>query len=86
MYDGLRWSYKIIDYGNPKLSFYGIIILVSRCTSEIVESIDFDNLTDFDIVGLPEGTTTVPVKLLVGDQRIILKRKNMTNDPFSFKS
>lgn len=46
-YDGVRWSYKVIDYGNPKLSLYGIVMAITKNQSTIIEAIDFDNLSDF---------------------------------------
>lgn len=85
-YEGLRWTYKIIDYGNPALSLYGIIIIVAHGKTEIIESIEFDNLSNFNVVGEPEGTTTIPVKLCCSNQRILLKRKNLNEESFSFKS
>ena len=51
----------MIDYGNPALSLYGLIMIVIHGKDEVIESIEFDNLKDFQIVGLPEGTTSVPV-------------------------
>ena len=83
-YEGLKRSYKIIDYGNPSFSLYGIIIIVAHGTSEIIESFEFDNLQDFYIVGYPEGTNTIPVKLLVENYRILLKRKALSDQSFSF--
>ena len=64
-YGDLRHTYKVIDYGNPRLSLYGIIIIISYCTTEVIESINFDNLNDFRIVGEEPGTTTFSHELLI---------------------
>lgn len=60
-YEGLKGCYKIIDYGNPELSLYGIIIILHRNRTQVIDVMDFDNLQDFYIMGRPEGTTTVPI-------------------------
>lgn len=85
-YQDLRWSYKIIDYGNPALSLYGILIIVAHAKTEIVESIEFDNLEEFELFGEPPGTTTVGHKLLLNNKRILLKRTKMSDNTFSFQS
>lgn len=85
-YKDLRNTYKIIDYGNPALSLYGIIILVAHGKTEVVESIEFDNLEDFEIVGEPKGTTTIGHKLLLNNKRILLKRTKMSENSFNFQS
>lgn len=85
-YEDLRWSYKVIDYGNPGLSLYGILIIVAHCKTEVVESIEFDNLQDFEIVGQAPGTTSIGHKLLLANERILLKRTKMSDNTFSFKS
>ena len=82
----MRNCYKLIDYGNPKLSLYGCIVIVARNKSEIVEALEFDNLNDFYIVGKPPGTATVSHNILCGDTKILLKRSRMSNETFSFKS
>lgn len=56
-YEGFRGSYKVVDYGDPKLSFYGIIIAIANCKTEIVEALEFDNLKDFYIMNEEPGTT-----------------------------
>jgi len=50
-YEGFRNCYKVVDYGNPKLSLYGIIIFCAKSKNEIVEAIEFDNLKDFYVLG-----------------------------------
>lgn len=85
-YEGFRGSYKVVDHGDPKLSFYGIIIAIARAKQEIVEALEFDNLKDFKIMDEEPGTTELAYSQLVSNKRIILKRTQMSNEPFSFKS
>ena len=85
-YGDLRNTYKIIDYGNPKLSLYGILIIVAHGKTEIIESLEFENLKDFRIVGEEIATTTITNKLHIKNKRILLKRTSMSDETFSFKS
>ena len=85
-YGDLRNTYKVIDYGNPKLSLYGILIIVAHGKTEIIESLEFENLKDFKIVGEELGTTTTTNKLHIRNKRILLKRTRMSDETFSFKS
>ena len=62
-YDGFRGSFKVVDYGNPKLSFYGYIGIVAHSKTELVEVIEFDNLKDFQILNKEPGTSEISVKL-----------------------
>jgi len=61
-------------------------MIITFCPNTIIEALEFDNLTDFQIMGQADGTTAIPVNLSCSSQRIILKRKKMTSEPFSFKS
>lgn len=85
-YEGFRNCYKIVDYGDPKLSFYGILIIVAQSKTEVVEALEFDNLKDFYVVGEEPGKTQFAIKELIGASSIMLKRRNMTDEPFSFTS
>ena len=78
-------GYKITDYGNPNLSLYGCIIIVARGGLQIVESLEFDNLSDFVILDEDPGATTVGYTLH-GTKRILLKRTKMSGESFSYKS
>lgn len=85
-YEGFRNSYKVVDYGNPKLSFYGILIMIHKSKTEVLEALEFDNLKDFYVVGEDPNKTSFSFNHFLGDDRMLLKRKNMTDEPFSFKS
>lgn len=78
-------AYKVTDYGNPKLSLYGCIIVVARGGRQVIESLDFDNLNDFEICDEEANTTTLGYTLH-GSKRIILKRTRISEDTFSYKS
>ena len=81
-YEKVPHAYKVIDYGNPKLSLYGCIIVVARGGLQVIESVEFDNLSDFTILGEEPGSTSMGYKLH-GSKRIILKRTKMSEDTFS---
>lgn len=85
-YEGFRGSYKVVDYGNPQYSLYGMIIFVAHSKTEIVEALEFDNLKDFEILAEQPGQTEFALNHFLGNKRMILKRTKMTNEPFSFKS
>lgn len=78
-------GYKITDFGNPKLSLYGCILVIARGGTQIIESLEFDNLKDFEILDEAPGTTTLGYTLH-GTKRIILKRTRMSEETFSYKS
>lgn len=78
-------AYKITDYGNPKLSLYACILVVAREGQQVIESLEFDNLSDFSGEGLGPETTTIAYTLY-GSKRIILKRTKISDETFSYKS
>ena len=51
-----NWArgYKVVDYGAPAKSFYGLIVVANKRMTELKDEIHFDFMGDFDLIDKPK--------------------------------